>query len=351
MNSDGSQHLSKIGKSSTAKYRPFTSLLLTMLVSTCTFANEHNIKPIVLFQSEIQQGSFLYRVDKGIRRFEQKTSIPVKRQLIDKSDDLYIQGLTDAAKKGYSPIVVIESNAIDAFADVARANPSIRFISLDVAYHVPNVLGLTFNHAEGSYVIGYLAGLKTKSNQVGFVGGKDIPTINNFKCGFELGLKDANPNAVLNTQYINKGARSWDDVDSAKIIGQSMLDIGVDVIFPVAGYASLGVMEAVKQDGDSFSFGVDRDYSEQFPNTTLASLEKKVDVAVFAALMQLKNGIWNGNRKHFGIKQGVINVAINNKNQDINASDIELTKNLMVKLKGKNNAISQRIDLSCPTSL
>ncbi|MBA5764026.1 BMP family ABC transporter substrate-binding protein [Vibrio sp. 404] len=351
MNSVGLQYKDRNSSNSVfSKYRSLTTALLCTLVSTSTFATEAEIKPIVLFQSEIHQGSYLYLVDKGTRRFEQTTSIPVTRKIIDKSNGLYIQELINAAKEGYSPIVVIESNSMDTFADVARTYPSIRFISLDVSYHVPNILGLTFNHAEGAYIIGYLAGLKTKSNKVGFIGGKNIPTINNFKCGYELGLKDSNPTAVLNTDYINKGPRSWDDVDSAKAISQKMLDENVDVIFPVAGYASLGVMEAVKNDGDSFSFGVDQDYSMQFPSSTLASLEKKVDVAVFAALMQLKNGIWNGNRKHFGIKQGVINVAINSHNPSVSTSDKTLIDKLILELKGKNNAISQKINLSCSST-
>lgn len=332
--------------------KPACSVLALLLAPTLSFtaqAERNDFKPIVVYQSELIEGSYLSMVDKGITQFEQKSSMAVKRQQVGDGD--YIEQLSQAATQGYSPIVVVEANSLEAFSQVAKANPSVHFISLDVSYHVPNVLGLTFNHAEGSYVIGYLAGLKTQSNQVGFIGGMDIPTINNFKCGFELGVKDANAKANLTTKYINNGLSSWNDVAGAQAIAQTMLDHDIDVIFPVAGFASVGVMQAVKQDGDAFSFGVDQDYSQQFPDTNIASLEKRVDIAVFASLMQLRNGIWNGNRKHFGIKQGVINVALNPNSHALNADEHQLATQLLRDFKGNNNAIAQRIAQGCPSRL
>lgn len=336
--------------SGTGRKAKLASAIFVLFLGYNNAQADHNaFKPMVVYQSELRDGSYLSMVDKGIQQFEQKSSLTVKRHQVGDGD--YIQQLSQAAHQGYSPIVVVEANSLEAFSQVARENPSTHFISLDVSYHVPNVLGLTFNHAEGSYVIGYLAGLKTKSNQVGFIGGMDIPTINNFKCGFELGLKDANATAKLKTKYINNGLSSWNDIKGARVIAQTMLDQNIDVIFPVAGFASVGVMQAVKLDKNAFSFGVDQDYSQQFPDTNIASLEKRVDIAVFASLMQLKNGIWNGNRKHFGIKQGVINVALNPNQSVLSNQDQQLAEKLLRNFKGNNDNIAQRIAKDCPSRL
>ena len=319
------------------------------LVSTNALADTTTFKPIVLFQGDWKSGSYQHLIDNGIQRFEASSGVDVERRTLERNNNAYLKALKEAANQGYSPIIVQDSNSIATFDKFARAYPSIRFISLDVAYNVPNILGLTFNHAEGAYVIGFLAGLKTKNNKVGFVGGINIPVINNFQCGYELGVTSANPNAEVTVEYIDRGIQSWDDIEAAREISQSMLSDKVDIIFPVAGYASLGVLEAVKEHGYSLSFGVDHDYSKQYPNTTLASLEKKVDVAVFAALTQLNQGIWNGNHKHFGIKQGVINISLNQGNPNLTETDKRIAKRLIAELKGKNNAISQKIEKNCST--
>lgn len=322
---------------------------LCVVIFSPLLAAQSPFKPLVLFQGELKAGSYQQLIEQGILRFEEKSQTSVTRQFIERDNLAYIQALSDAAQQGYSPIVVQDANSLAAFDKLAREYPSTRFISLDVAYNVPNILGLTFNQAEGAYVVGFLAGLKTTSNHVGFIGGLDIPVINNFKCGYELGVMDANPKANISVDYINNGSASWDDTESAYAISQKMLNTGVDVIFPVTGYASAGVLDSIKENGKSYGFGVDYDYSQAYPNASLASLEKKVDVALFAALMQLKHGIWNGNRKHFGIKQGVIQITLNDNNPNITASEKQRIESLVIELKGKNNAISQKVSRGCPT--
>ena len=153
------------------------------------------------------------------------------------------------------------------------------------------------------------------------------------------------------TRYVDNGAFSWDDIETASRLAKQLLAEGADVIFPVTGYASVGVMESVKSHGASFSFGIDNDYSSDFPNSSLASLEKRVDVAIFAALMQLYKGIWNGNQKHFGIKQGVIAITLNEQNSSLTDTDMQIARKLKIDLKGKSNPTTQRIDQFCAETL
>lgn len=335
------------------QFSPPALLTILFWAYTTTFAMATNVpfKPVVLFQGEVQPGSYLHLVDSGIHRFEQSTGISVKRIQLKPSNTGYLAELERAAKDGYSPVIVQDSNAISSFPELAKQYPSVRFISLDVAYHVPNILGITFNHAEGAYIIGYLSGLKTKTNKVGFIGGIDVPVINHFRCGYQLGVKDANPKASVTSRFINNGAYSWDDIDTATKLAKQLLNQDIDVIFPVAGYASLGVVDTIKKQGHGYSFGIDFDYSHDYPNTTLASLEKKVDVAIYAALMQLNKGIWTGNHKQFGVKQNVISVSINQNNPDLTPSDKEKVNQLLVELKGKSSIISQKIDQHCASLL
>ncbi|MGF1763059.1 BMP family ABC transporter substrate-binding protein [Aliivibrio kagoshimensis] len=318
-------------------------LLFSQLLSA-----KEAFNPLVLFQGEVEPGSYLYRIERGISRFEESTNIMVARKHLIRDNSLYIQELKESATSGYNPIIVQDSNSITNFEEIAKSYPSTRFISLDVAYDVPNVLGLTFNHAEGAYVIGYAAGLKSKTNKVGFIGGMTIPVIENFQCGYELGVKDANKNVMVSVDYINKGAFSWDDVETAQKLTQVMLDGDVDVVFPVAGFASKAVMETMKTSGTGgYSFGIDYNYNQQYPETLIASFEKRADKAIFAALMLLNNDIWNSNEKHFGIKQEIINIAINHDNPTLTKAEIKKINDLIVQLKGNNSAVTHKISMLC----
>lgn len=312
-----------------------------------SFAVNIELNPIVLYQGEMTRNSYLGLIENGIGRFERVTEIPIERvYLNERNYKNYTEELRKAALAGYNPIIVSDSNSLKGFSSIAEDFPATKFISLDTSYPIPNVLGLTFNHTEGSYVIGFISGLATMTNQVGFIGGLEIPIIKDFQCGYEFGVRKSNPSATVQVDYINNGIFSWDDLIAAKRLAEKQYSSGVDIIFPASGNASLAVLDEAKSRGLK-AFGVDSDLSSIYPRTVLASMEKKVDVAVFAALMQIKNGIWNNNKKHFGIKQGVINIPLNPDAQGLSSDDVQLINELMLDLKGSNNPISHEISLQC----
>lgn len=321
--------------------------ILIMLVCKVSFAVGIEINPMVLYQGEMTKNSYLGLIDNGISKFEKVTKIPVERVFLnERSNKNYAEELNKAALAGYNPIIVSDSNSLKAFSSIAKSFPATKFISLDTSYPIPNVLGLTFNHAEGAYVIGFISGLATTTNQVGFIGGLEIPVIKDFQCGYELGVKKSNPSAVVQVDYINNGIFSWDDLVSAERLADKQYSSGVDIIFPASGNSSFAVLDEAKGRGLK-AFGVDSDLSSTYPKTALASMEKKVDLAVFAALMQIKNGVWNTNQKHFGIKQGVIDIKLNKSAQGLSSKDTQLVNELMLELKGSNNPISHDLSLRC----
>ena len=52
-----------------------------------------------------------------------------------------------------------------------------------------------------SYLVGVVAGLTTKSNKIGFVGGMQSPLIKKFEVGFREGVKAVNPDAKFISNY------------------------------------------------------------------------------------------------------------------------------------------------------
>ncbi|MBV5335469.1 BMP family ABC transporter substrate-binding protein, partial [bacterium] len=80
---------------------------------------------------------------------------------------------------------------------VSREFPEVKFCLIDEVLDRPNVQSFTFKEHEGSFLVGVLAVLASKTGKVGFVGGMDIPLIRNFLTGYEQGAKYADPKAEV----------------------------------------------------------------------------------------------------------------------------------------------------------
>jgi basic membrane protein A len=84
---------------------------------------------------------------------------------------------------------------------VAKDYPNIHFAIIDGVIFEDdgktpksNVASLVFKEHEGSYLVGLIAGMTTKTNTIGFLGGMDIGLIHRFEGGYEQGAKSINPN-------------------------------------------------------------------------------------------------------------------------------------------------------------
>jgi len=191
------------------------------------------------------------------------------------------------AEGGYNPIIGVGFAYGDSMPDIAKANPKVTFATIDTVVDQPNVRSNVFAENEGSYLVGAAAGLKTKSNHVGFIGGVDTELIKKFQAGYEAGVKATNPSATVDVKYITSGTdfTGFNAPDKGKEIASSMYDAGADVIFAAAGGSGTGVFDAAVAAGDGkWAIGVD---SDQYLSATpaqqahiMTSMIKRVDVAV-----------------------------------------------------------------------
>ncbi|MGC8717451.1 MAG: BMP family lipoprotein, partial [bacterium] len=89
------------------------------------------------------------------------------------------------AEQGYDLVIGVGFLFTDALTKVAKEFPNTKFAIVDgVVEGLPNVRSLTFTEHEGSFLVGAIAGLMTKTNKVGFVGGMDMDLIHKFEAGY-----------------------------------------------------------------------------------------------------------------------------------------------------------------------
>jgi len=218
------------------------------------------------------------------------------------------QAMRRMAERGATPIVAIGFSMGSSIEKVAKDFPKLQFAIIDAVVTLPNVQSVTFKEQEGSFLVGVMAGMASKSGKVGFVGGMDIPLIRRFQCGFEQGAKYANPKITVTGNMTGTTPTAWNDPARGSELAKSQFASGVDVIFAAAGGTGMGVYQAAK-DGGKLAIGVDSNQNHLQPGTMLTSMVKRVDVAVFNAFKGVTPGVTS-----LGLKEGGVDVAIDANN-------------------------------------
>src|SRR5215470_15127610 len=174
--------------------------------------------------------SFNEAAYRGAQRFETETGIAVREFEIT-NETQRAQAFANMARRGASIIVGVGFTQRAALETVARQYPDKKFTLIDTTSELPNVQSVVFREQEGSFLVGMLAALASKSHRLGFVGGMDIPLIRRFQCGYEQGIKYVNPNAELIANMTGTTPAAWTDPGRGAELAKGQFDRGVDVVY------------------------------------------------------------------------------------------------------------------------
>ena len=224
----------------------------------------------------INDHSFNQSAWEGLQRAEKDLNVKVK-YLESKQDADYTTNVETLVDEGTDLIIGVGAKLAPIIEQAAKDYPDQKFIIVDATYEdIPkNVETIIFNAEQSAFLVGLIAGKMTKTNNVGFIGGMDISPINAYKYGYMAGVKTANNNCTLQTQYAN----SFSDQAKGKAIASQMISNKADIIFIAGGDIGTGAIEAIKE-ANKYAIGVDRDQSDLAPDNVLTSAIKRVNIGV-----------------------------------------------------------------------
>jgi basic membrane protein A len=248
----------------------------------------------------------------------------------------------------------------EAVAIVAAEFPRTNFLLIDGIADLPNVRSVLFKDNEGSYLVGYLAGLLSQTSVVGFVGGMDSPVIRNFQLGFEEGVSAACSSCTVLAEYVGDTYEAWEDPETAHELATAMHGVGADIIYAAAGDSGSGVIDFVTQtkcfqpsgmlrttpltpviaalDKDPaytqkcgpgsqplFFIGVDTnqnylgdtDGNPATMNHGLTSMLKRVDVVSHDAIVDAVSGVFRGGIHDLGLAEEAVGFALDEYNEPL----------------------------------
>jgi basic membrane protein A and related proteins len=280
---------------------------------------------IVLDKGGKDDKSFNAAAYQGAMRAKEKFGAFVK--YVEATDDNAYETLLRAfAQKDFDLIVAVGFAQADALKKVAPAFPKKNFAIVDSEVNFPNVRSLLFQEHEGSYLVGAIAAMTSKTGKVGFIGGMDIPLIRRFEMGFEAGVKKINPKAKLLSNYIGVTGEAWNNPAKAKELAVNQYNSGADVIYGAAGASNNGLFDAAEE-RKKLAIGVDSNQDWVKPGFILTSMLKRVDTAVFETakfVHDLKAGeAYKGGTFRFGLANQGIDYSVDEHNSKVLVADVK----------------------------
>lgn len=240
---------------------------------------------------------------KGLQ--DAKTKLGIEESTVEsKSDSDYPKNVGGMVSAGCDVIITVGFKLGNQTAISAAENPDVTFgiVDFDISTvdlkevgldEVPtNVKSLVFDTAQPSFLAGYLAAGMSKTGKVGTFGGLPIPTVTIFMDGFWEGVQYYNERKGTSVQVLGwneetqKGlfTNSFENKAQGRNTANNLISQGADIIFPVAGPAGLGGLEAARASrGKVAAIWVDTDgcvSAQEYCDVLLTSVTKGMDVAV-----------------------------------------------------------------------
>lgn len=231
-----------------------------------------------------------------------------------------------AVKKDISVIFGVGFIFTDDITKMAKEFPDKKFACVDYSIDektvIPdNLQALEFKEEEGSFLVGYLAALTTKTNKVGFLGGMESPLIKKFETGYKQGVKYGKADCEIYSAYVSVNPDGFKNPGKGKEICLSQYDKGADIIYHASGLSGLGLFEAAREK-KKLSIGVDLDQAKEAPGFVLTSMVKMVDQAVFQCIKDLKENNFKKGVRTLGLKDKGVDYVYDDANKNLIPEDV-----------------------------
>lgn len=248
-------------------------------------------------------------------------------------------------------VLVLPGYNFAAIGEIAADNPDKDIILVDSAVtnsdgtevELDNVYSMTFTEQESGFLAGIAAALETKTGKVAVVNGIAYPSNTNYQFGFESGVNYANAKYGSTAELVelpsyagtdmngeNVGGNyigSFSDVATGKVIGDTLIDQGVDIIFVAAGAGGMGVFTSAKESTDAKVIGVDVDQYDDGvngdSNIILTSALKKMDVVVYNELNLIKEGKFEGKNEILSSSTDSVGIVTEEGRQQLSQGTID----------------------------
>ncbi|WP_313578080.1 BMP family lipoprotein [Lacrimispora sp.] len=276
---------------------------------------------IVTSPSGVDDGSFNQDNYNGILNFIKNNPDATVKTVKEPTGDptAAVQAVADIVA-GYD-IIITPGFQFAGISTIAGDNPGSKFIlidsnpqEIDGVTEFDNIYAMTFAEEESGFFAGMAAALETNTGKVAVVNGVAYPSNVNYQYGFESGVNYVNAKYDKKVEFVELPAYAGTDVTGAnvggnyvgtfadeptgKVVGNALINEGVDIMFVAAGGSGNGVFTAAKEAKGVKVIGCDVDQFDDgkngSENVILTSVLKVMSLNVERALNDVKDGTFKG---------------------------------------------------------
>lgn len=256
------------------------------------------IKVCVVYSGNLGDKSYNDSCNIGAEKAKKEFGVEVKN-LEGTTAEEWKANLLSACEDGYDLVICSSSNFEEYLKEYAPEYPDVKFAIIDTTVEGDNVVSVSFAQNQGSFLAGAAAALFTQHSEIdgvnddaviGWVGGMDIPVLQDFFVGYKQGAEYINPDIKVLQSF----AGTWNDPLKGKELTLAQYEQGADIVMNVASGTGPGILEAATEAG-KYAIGVDLNQDNDQPGHVLTSMVKRVDTACYSVIKSVVDGTFKGN--------------------------------------------------------
>jgi len=281
-------------------------VMFSLILSNRPSAAQQPFRVALVLPGSIADKGFNQSAYEGLKRIEKELGAKVafaEKTPVEKFERVY----RDFADEGFNVIIGHGFEFGEVTVKVAPSYPKTFFLVTNnpgVDNSPANVAFIQPASKDSAFLVGVAAGLATKSNIIGAIGGFDFPIIVAQIEAMRLGIKAVNPKAELRAVYIG----TFDDSTKGKEAAKALIAAGADVIYHQADEAGLGAIQAA-QEAKRWAIGWGLDQRQIAPGTMLTTQIVDTGLMLLSEVKAAQEGKFKSGTTFFGLETGVVGYA------------------------------------------
>lgn len=230
----------------------------------------------------------------------------IRKEYIDDGDhDAVVSALDECIEEGCNIIFTTSWGYMDETAEYAERYPDIYFAHgtgyLSNNKNFTNYFGRIY---QARYLSGIVAGLKTKSNLIGYVSamGNDNSECTGGIDAFAMGVASVNPDARVLVAVTN----SWFSPDDEQAASEALIEEGCDVL---AQHVDTTAPQIASKNNKTWAIGYNSDMSKETPDATLTSVIWNWSAYYTSYVNSIVNATYDGSNYYGGMDESLVGLT------------------------------------------
>ncbi|SHK40271.1 BMP family ABC transporter substrate-binding protein [Paramaledivibacter caminithermalis] len=296
-------------------FKRILTLLLTLVLTFSIFTGcgkeaaektaskgDNDFKVGFIYVGPIGDGGWSYSHNEGRLYLENELGVEtIYRESVPEGQEVE-KVMNDMIDQGAKVIFATSFGYMDYVEKVSKEHPEVKFLHCSGYKTTENMSNYFGRMYEPRYLAGIVAGLKTKSNKIGYVAAFEIPEVIRGINAFTLGVRSINPDAKV----IVRWTHTWYDPAKEKEAAKSLLDEGADVIAQHQDTA--GPQQAAEEAG-AYSIGYNTDSFDKAPKSYMTAPIWNWGPYYVEQVKAAMEGNWKSHSYWGGMKEQIVKLA------------------------------------------